>query len=204
MSAYPSVAVTGGVGCGKSEVGRILAELGVAVLDADVLAHEFLKHDSAVREAVLQLCGREVLDADGELNRRAIGAQVFADTGKRLALEAILHPRIWSRIRSWREELRASQASAALIPLLYEAGLTEGWDAIWCIATSDEVVNGRLRDRGWSIEQIEQRRRAQWPIDEKIKRADVVIRNDGSREALKENVLECWTTLVKRSRGHGG
>ncbi|MBW7909120.1 MAG: dephospho-CoA kinase [Kiritimatiellae bacterium] len=204
MNRFPAVAVTGGVGCGKSEVGRILAELGVEILDADAVSHDLLKCDGEVRNAVLSLFGAGIVNSQGDLDRKRIAAHVFADEKKRVALEAVLHPRIWSVICDWREEKRSSGPSAALIPLLYEAGLAEGWDSIWCVAASDEVVNERLRERGWSSEHIEQRRRAQWSLEEKVKRADVVIQNDGSREALRATVLESWNQFVKRSRDHGG
>lgn len=200
MNRYPSLGITGGMGCGKSEVGRILAELGVAVIDADHVAHDLLRSDEATQRAVIALCGSEICGPDGQLSRKAIAGHVFGHEGRRKALEAILHPRVWEQIRTWREEKKCTEPTAALIPLLYEAGLTEGWDSIWCVAASDERVLERLRGRGWDMDEINRRRHAQWPLEEKMKRADVVIMNDGSRDALKEAVLSCWNQLLKRSR----
>lgn len=197
---YPTVGITGGMGCGKSEVGRILSEAGVEVMDADVLTHDLLREDTGVMDAVVALCGAQVRREDGQLDRSAIAAQVFGDEGKRKALEAIIHPRVWKTIQQWRAARSGDAPTAALIPLLFEAGLTHGWDAIWCVAASDAVVNERLRARGWSDEQIERRRRVQLPLAEKMKRSDLVIRNEGSREELKKNVLESWKELLKRSR----
>lgn len=200
MKRYPSLGVTGGLGCGKSEVGRILSEAGADVLDADLVAHELLRDNRAVQEAVTGLCGPQIRGADGQLNRKAIAAQVFAEPAKRKALEAILHPRIWDVVRRWRSEQEHIRPGVVLIPLLFEADLTSGWDAVWCVAASDALVNERLRERGWSNAQIESRRHAQWPIEEKIRRADTVIHNDGSREALKKTVLDYWEKLLERSR----
>ncbi|MCZ7591126.1 MAG: dephospho-CoA kinase [Kiritimatiellae bacterium] len=197
---HPTIGITGGMGCGKSEVGRILSEIGVEIMDSDALSHDLLREDESVKTAVIALCGPDVQRADGELDRAAIAAQVFSDESKRKALEALIHPRVWETIQRWRTARKNVAPAAALIPLLFEAGLTDGWDAIWCISAPDAVVNERLRGRGWSLEQIERRRRVQLPLEEKMRRSDLVIRNEGTREELKTNILESWTTLLKRSK----
>lgn len=200
MTRHPTVGITGGMGCGKSEVGRILSEIGVEVVDSDVLSHTLLRENAAVKAAVIALCGPEVQRADGELDRAAIAARVFGDESKRKALEAIIHPRVWETIQQWRAARQNRTPTAVLIPLLFEAGLTGGWDAIWCVAAPDAVVNERLLGRGWSMEEIERRRSVQLPLEEKIRRSDLVIRNEGTREELKATILESWTTLLKRSK----
>jgi dephospho-CoA kinase len=197
---YPALAVTGGVGCGKSEVGRILERIGVAVLDSDAVAHRLLRESPEVREAVVRLCGSGVRGADGELDRAAIAARVFADDAMRKELEAILHPRVREAIETWRATWRARGACAALIPLLFEAGFDTGWDAIWCVAARDDVAAARLAARGWTPEQIEARRKAQWPTAEKAARADATIENNGSLEELESLVKRLWRSLEKRSR----
>lgn len=199
MKRYPALAVTGGLGCGKSEVGQILERLGAGVLDADSVVHALLDRDPEVRERVQRLCGADVIRPDGSVDRVAIARQVFADPGKRRALEAILHPRVWDQLKRWREMQQASSPSAALVPLLFEAGLTLGWSEIWCVAATDEVATQRLRARGWTSEEMELRRRAQWPLELKMQRADVVIPNDGTREALERIVRERWKDLLERS-----
>lgn len=196
---YPAVAVTGGVGCGKSEVGQILRAAGVAVLDADAVVHELLAADRAVQAAVVNLCGPSVRSADGSMDRRAIARQIFENADQRRALEAILHPRVWDRIQAWRSTERTRVGCAALIPLLFEAGLTEGWTEMWCVVASDEIVEKRLLARGWSTAEIALRRGAQWPVGQKSARADCVIENNGSLESLRECVLRYWNHLMERS-----
>lgn len=195
----PAVAITGGIGCGKSEVGRILAEHGVAVLDADDVVHALLESDAAVRNAVVALCGPETRLPDGRLDRKRIAERVFRDAELRRALERVLHPPVWDRIRAWREKTVEQGPCAALIPLLFEAGLTEGWTSMWCIAASDDVAEARLMARGMSAEQIRLRRASQWPLAEKRRRASVVIENEGTRDALRIAVMNEWKTLLERS-----
>ncbi len=200
MTRYPAVAVTGGVGCGKSEVGRILEQLGVSVLDSDTVVHRLLRESSEVRDAVANLCGVGVLGSDGALNRAAIAARVFESESLRRGLEAILHPRVRAEIDAWRAAWRERGGCAALIPLLFEAGFEEGWDSIWCVSARDEIVAARLAARGWTPEQIEARRRAQWPLTEKAARADVTIENNGSVEELEKSVTRHWRSLEIRRR----
>ncbi|HMP75905.1 MAG TPA: dephospho-CoA kinase [Kiritimatiellia bacterium] len=199
MSRFPALGVTGGVGCGKSEVGRVLQRLGVALLDADALVHALLRDDADVKDGVVRLIGPAARAADGALDRKAIAAVVFADAEKRAALERLLHPRVWAAIQEWRTAQRAVQPCAALIPLLYEAGLTAGWDAIWCIAAEDAVVDARVRARGWDPAHLAARRAAQWPLAEKMERADAVIRNDGTLDELETTVKREWETFLERS-----
>ena len=196
---YPAIAVTGGVGCGKSEVGQILHAAGVSVLDADAVVHALLADDPAVQAAVVNLCGPSVRLADGTMDRRAIARQIFGNADQRRALEAILHPRVWDRIQAWRSAERARVGCAALIPLLFEAGLTEGWTETWCVVASDDVVEKRLLARGWSAAEIAQRRGAQWPVGQKSAMADCVIENNGTLESLRAYVLRCWNNVKERS-----
>ena len=199
MKQFPALGVTGGVGCGKSEVGRILAALGAAVIDADAVVHDLLRRDDAVQDAVVRLVGPAARTAGGVLDRGVIAAMVFADAEKRRALEQILHPRVWTVIQAWREEQRPARPGAALIPLLYEAGLVDGWDAVWCVAAEDAAVDARVRARGWDPAHLASRRAAQWPLAKKMERADVVIRNDGSLAELNAAVTREWKTFLERS-----
>ncbi len=196
---YPAVGVTGGVGCGKSEIGRILREAGAAVLDADDQVHDLLNSDPGVRDAVRRVLGAEMAGPDGALDRAAIARAVFADVTKRRALEAILHPPVWARIREWRDARRERGGSAALIPLLFEAGLTEGWTETWCVVAPDATADARLRARGWDAAEIARRRAAQWPPAEKSARADCIIVNDGTIGELRDRVMARWNELMERS-----
>jgi dephospho-CoA kinase len=179
-----------------------LERLGVAVLDSDAIVHRLLKTSPEVREAVVRVCGNGVCGANGELDRAAIAARVFADAPMRRALEAILHPRVRKEIDAWREAWRTRGPCAALIPLLFEAGMESGWDAIWCVTARDDIAAARLAARGWTPEQIEARRKAQWPTAEKAARSDATIENNGSLEELESLVERLWRSLEKRSQQH--
>ena len=199
MPVFPVVGITGGVGCGKSEVGRILAELGVAVLDADEVVHGLFVTGSPVATAVLAHFGSAVATPEGGVDRARLGSLVFADAAARRALEALVHPPVLVNIRKWREQAKGMRPAAALIPLLFEVGFTEGWDAVWCVSAEPGIVQQRLLARGWSAETIAARQAAQWPLAEKEKRADAVIYNNGRRDELAAAVQQMWMKLAKRS-----
>lgn len=196
---FPVVGITGGVGCGKSEVGRLLAALGVAVRDADEVVHGLLAAGQPVAAAVIQRFGPGVAGAEGGVDRARLGALVFADASARRELEAIVHPPTLDALRAWRDGMREKGPAAVLVPLLFEAGFTDGWDAVWCISAKPGVVQQRLRARGWSDQAIAARQAAQWPLAEKEKRADRVIDNSGGLDELAAAVQQMWKTLVKRS-----
>lgn len=200
MARFPVVGITGGVGCGKSEAGRVLAGLGVAVVDADAVAHDLMKPGALLNEWIARRFGSSVVAADGTIRRPALAALVFADAEARRELEAKTHPAVLKTIRVWREEGEGS--GAALIPLLFEAGITEGWSEIWCVSADAELVRERLKARGWDAASVAARQAAQWPLEKKEEQANLVLRNDDSREAFADAVRNAWMKLVKRSHEH--
>ncbi len=196
-----AVAVTGGVGCGKSEVGRLWAARGAEVADADQLARAVVDPGQPALDRIVERFGRRILGADGRLDRTALAAVVFADDAARQALEAIVHPPVLAALARWRDEVVGRGGVAvALIPLLFEAGAEAGWDAVVCVSASESVVRQRLQARGWTEEEIERRRRAQWPLAEKERRSDLVVRNDGTLAELAEAVrrLDEWIREKER------
>lgn len=199
VARYPVIGITGGVGCGKSEVGRILAGIGVPVLDADDVAHALLEPGSPVVEQVVQRFGRAYVRPEGGVDRPALARLVFADAQARRDLEGLVHPPVWLRIQQWIRDHRDRGPVAVLVPLLYEADLTAGWSAIWCVSAPPGVVRERCRARGWSEDEVLTRQAAQWPLREKEKRADVVVSNHGSRDELVRTVRQAWSMELKRS-----
>ncbi|MGQ9662132.1 MAG: dephospho-CoA kinase [Kiritimatiellia bacterium] len=191
------IAVTGGIASGKSLVASFLREEGVHVWDADELAHELMEPGRPLFQAVVQAFGADILAADGTINRQRLGAMVFADKEKLQRLNAITHPVIRA---AWEERLRAVEMSsdsgtrvakpadcaAVIVPLLYEAGLQQGWDAVVCVVDTERRQLERLRARGLSEEEARQRITAQMPLWQKAELADYVIVNAGSREVLRE------------------
>jgi len=173
--------LTGGIGMGKSAAHNLLFERGVPVVDTDLLAREIVEPGQPALAEVQRLFGPDVLDPDGRLRRDEVASRVFADPAARKKLEDILHPRIralWRKqIETWRAEGRS--LAVVVIPLLFETNAEAEVDATICVACSAATQRRRLLDRGWSPEQIEQRVRAQWPIDKKIAKADYLIWTEG-------------------------
>lgn len=193
------IGITGGIACGKSEVGRILAQAGVAIRDADEMAHAALARGGPAYEEVLSRFGRGFLRADGEVDRVALGARVFADAGEREALNGIVHPHVRAAWRRWALEMREQdRVAAVLIPLLFEVGAESEMDTVVCVAASEDQVVERLVRRGLSEEQAHLRIAAQMPLSEKIRRADYVIENNDTLETLEKQTLHTLQTILNK------
>ena len=183
--------LTGGIGMGKSTSAGIMARRGVPVIDTDVLARDVVEPGQPALAEIVTAFGAHVLDADGQLRRKALAQEVFGHPTQLKRLEAILHPRIRERwlaqVAHWRDEDRS--AAAVVIPLLFETDAGEHFDAVICTACSAETQTLRLRDRGWTEEQIVQRLAAQWPVERKIASSDYVVWTEGALD-LHERQLE--------------
>jgi dephospho-CoA kinase len=177
--------VTGGVGMGKSTAGQILQQLGLEVADTDEKARQLTGPGQPALQEIVQRFGPQVLSPDGQLNRAELARVVFADSGARADLEAILHPRIRAAWEAEAEGWRAAgrEAGAILIPLLFETEAMPRFDAVICVACSEASQWQRLRQRDWSDDQIRQRLAAQWPVQKKIDHADFVVWTDTTLEA---------------------
>lgn len=175
-------ALTGGIATGKSHCLSRFAALGTPVLDADRLARLTVAPGSPGLDAVVQRFGRSVLRDDGSLDRSALAAIVFSDRAARADLEAIVHPDVYRRIREWFARLPPSTTVAmADIPLLFETGHEHDFDKVVVVACAPEEQLRRLRERDHLSEaDARARLEAQWPIDEKVRRADYVIRTDAT------------------------
>lgn len=197
------VALTGGIACGKSVVGAILQGRGVAVCDADHVAHALMRAGNEAYDEIVRTFGRGVVGADGELDRSQLGRLVFDNEAARQQLNAIVHPRVRVAWDVWlREQETAGQPVAVvIIPLLYESGMDAGWDAIVCVRSSPVLQRQRLAARGHSEREIDQRLMAQWPVSEKAARADYVIDNDGSVTDLEERTVNVVNQIVESKHG---
>ena len=189
--------LTGGVGCGKTSVGRILAAQTVgkiASFSADYEVSSLLT-ESEVIERITKKFGDDVLaysDGVRGLDKYLLRQRVFVDPGLRSELEAILHPRVLARLESQRAEMDASgkELFLAEVPLHYEIGETVTADLVIVVAASRAMQVRRLMERrGLEEPIIEQILRSQWPIEAKVEKADVVIWNDGDEAALEAQVL---------------
>ncbi|PTQ53163.1 MAG: Dephospho-CoA kinase [Brockia lithotrophica] len=198
------VALTGGIAAGKSTVGRILAERGFPVLDADVVAREVLRPGEPLLESVVRRFGPEILLPDGTVDRRRLGALVFSDDAARRALEGLLHPEIRRRIRARLEALgRASPpppAAVVLVPLLFEAAWESDFDWIATVEVPREVQLRRLLARDGLVEEEARARiRAQLSPEERIARAHVFFENGGTLEDLVRQVDAFVSALRRRT-----
>ncbi|MGP8198892.1 MAG: dephospho-CoA kinase [Limisphaerales bacterium] len=177
--------VTGGVGMGKSTTGALLQKRGMPVADADAIARQLVGPGEPALAEITLAFGPSVISPEGGLDRRELARRVFADPAERAKLEAILHPKIRQVWQAEAEKWRASgcAAGAVVIPLLFETNAESSFDAIICVACCAASQFERLRERGWSSAEIRQRLVAQWPVEEKIARADFVIWTDTTLEA---------------------
>src|SRR3954470_8736037 len=193
------VALTGGIATGKSYCLRHFSELGVPAVDADRLAREAVAPGSAGLRAVVARFGPEVLAADGALDRAALGRIVFDDSRERAALEAIIHPEVYRRIKEWFAQLPAATPVAlADIPLVFETGHNHDFDVVVVAAcTPEEQVRRVVARDGLSEHDARARLSAQWPIEEKVKRATHVIWTDrgfGETDRQIANTLHALTS----------
>ena len=191
------VGLTGGVASGKSTVAALLRELGAVVVDSDVLAREVVEPGTPGLAAVVQAFGPGILDAEGRLDRPALGAVVFGDEPARRRLEGILHP----LIRARAAELEAAAPDGAVvvhdIPLLVETGQADRFGAVVVVDVPVETqVERMVRDRGMSREDALARVKAQASRAERLAVATHVVDNTGTREDLRDRVTEVLAELV--------
>lgn len=185
-----TVGLTGGIGSGKTEALRAFARQGAETLCLDEVAHRVLLRGAAAYRPVVRAFGRAILDARGEIDRRALGRIVFASPRARRRLERLTHPRI---LREMRRRLRAHGRGLLVVdaPLLFEAGWEKDFDLTLLVSAGVGTRLRRLarRDR-LPAAQLRRRMAAQMPAAEKAARADVVLRNDGTRRELLDQVRE--------------
>ena len=193
------VAVTGGVGCGKSTVAAILSSLGAETVDADELAHRVIRRGQPAHAQIVERFGPQVLRPDGEIDRNVLGRVVFADDGARAALNAIVHPPVRAMLNAWLEERKqAGNPLVVVVPLLFEVGWTAGWDAVVCVAADEDVALQRLQERGLAPADARRRMAAQWPVAEKARRSDYVIWNNVSRQELERTTRSVWSNILEK------
>jgi dephospho-CoA kinase len=181
-----AVALTGGIGSGKSAVSGHFESLGVPVIDADVLAHQLVKPGSPALQEIQTLFGDEMVDPQGNLNRAALREVVFNDPAQRKRLEGILHPRIRQAMESWLKQQNAPYA-VLVIPLLFETGQQSIANRILVVDCDESHQYERVTNRDQLDKtQIDQILASQTDRHTRLQGADDVIENNGSLEALLE------------------
>ena len=203
------VGLTGGIGSGKSEVSRRLAERGAVLIDADVAAREVVVPGSPGLARIAATFGPGVLRPDGSLNRERLGEIVFSDPGLRTKLNEIVHP----LVRTWMQDAEEAAVRAAAgarapagpvvvhdVPLLAESRGRAGFDVVIVVDVPPEAQAERLvRLRGMPAEQARARMAAQASREQRLALADIVIDNSGSLDDLDRRVGEVWADLERRA-----
>lgn len=192
------VALTGGIATGKSFCLSRFAALDVPTIDADVLAREAVGPGSAGLAAVVRRFGASLLRSDGTLDRPALARIVFADRAARADLEAIVHPDVYRRIGEWFGALAPSTRIAiADIPLLFETGQNHAFDrVVVCACTPEEQLRRLVSRDHLSEPDARARITAQWPIGDKVARADYVIGTDGTLADTEARVRVVYEVLI--------
>ena len=189
--------LTGGLGMGKSTAAEFLRARRVPVVDTDELARQLVQPGRPALAEIQAGFGNNIIAPDGRLRRDELARIVFTDAAARQKLETILHPRIRERwlaqIETWRGENHP--LAVVVIPLLFETRAESLFNKIICVACSAAAQQERLRARGWTPEQIQQRLDAQWPVDQKIARADFVVWTDGTLDTHTQQLEQILQKL---------
>jgi len=190
-----AVAITGGIGAGKSEALAAFARHGAAVISSDDIVHRLLREDVSVRDALRERFGDQVFGEDGDVDRSALAEIVFADSEALDWLEALLHPLVVGEYMTWRERLAElddpPRVSATEVPLLYEVGGQERFDAVVVVTAPPEVRGARTE-----VAAAEREPRL-LPDSVKMAQADFAYVNDGSLEKLDDFVRAVLRELTR-------
>ncbi len=198
------VGLTGSIGSGKSLAASILGELGAVVVDADELARDAVKPGSPALGLLVERFGADLIDENGRLKRSELADIVFSDPAARRDLEMIIHPEVLKIFRERLPELRrhadlSNVPVVFVVPLLYEAGWENEFEAVIVITVPRETALERVMKRDkCSREQAERRYSAQMPMEEKIKRADFVVANDAGAGELRQRLQAVFKALQLR------
>jgi dephospho-CoA kinase len=197
MAATVRVGLTGGIASGKSTVSSMLRELGAVVIDADALAREVVERGTPGLAAVVAEFGDGLLTDEGELDRPAMGALVFADEAARRRLEAIVHPLVFERIVALEADAPPGAIVVHDIPLLAESGRAGTFDAVIVVeAPADVQVERMVRERGWTESEALARIAAQATPQDRRALATYLVENTGTLADLRRRVEEIYAELA--------
>ncbi|WP_286058191.1 dephospho-CoA kinase [Bacillus mojavensis] len=192
------IGLTGGIASGKSTVANMLIDKGITVIDADIIAKQAVEKGMPAYRQIIDEFGEDILLENGDIDRRKLGAMVFTNEQKRLALNSIVHPAVREEMLKRRDESIANQETFVVldIPLLFESKLESLVDKIIVVSVTKELQLERLIKRNQlTEEEALSRIRSQMPLEEKVSRVDNVIDNSGTLEETKqqlEEILSCW------------
>jgi dephospho-CoA kinase len=188
------IALTGGIGCGKSLAAQYFAELGALVIDADQLARAAIERGSQGFDEVVAFFGDSILN-NGDIDRRALGELIFKNPESKIRLEGIIHPFVRREFEEAVASLKSDEVLVYEIPLLVETGAQDRFDLVITVESEIENRIARLRQRGMHISEIEGRIAAQATREQRVEAADFLIENDGSEDELLRQVENIWDSL---------
>jgi len=195
------VGLTGGVASGKTAVSKVLKEQGAYIIDADQIARELVKPRKPAWKEIIRAFGQEILQEDGSIHRKKLAGKVFADAKQRKRLNRMLHPRIRKEMDRRVKEIGQRDPEAIVVidaPLLVELGNHRQMDKLIVVTSTRTQQIERLKDRdGANREEALKIVSSQMPLEEKLKFADFVIRNEGSLEETKRKAREVFRELRK-------
>jgi dephospho-CoA kinase len=193
------IGLTGGIGAGKSTVSQILTELGAFVIDADKVGHEIYLPGKEAWRQVTAAFGADILAADQTIDRKKLGAIVFGSAEARKRLNSIVHPLMLQDMRRRIDEKRAEGFTKPIVveaAILIEANWLPLVDEVWVVVTNKNAVVERVAtQRGMAARDTEARIASQLSDAERLKHAQVVITNDGSREELEKKIRDAWNRV---------
>ena len=191
-----NVALTGGIGSGKSAVAEFLEECGAVIFDSDQLARDVIERGTEGFEAVLAAFGDTVL-TDGEIDRSTLADIVFQDENQRKKLEAIIHPLVREAAESLMKKLPSDSVVINQIPLLVETNGAKRFDYIITVSASEDLRRQRLLQKGLKDYEISKRMQAQVNDAAREEISDSIIRNEGSLEDLERIVEDLWNNTLR-------
>lgn len=198
------IGLTGGIASGKSTVSRLLSSLGAFIVDADKLSREVTEPGKPAYQDIIDTFGKNIIQANGEIDRKQLGKLVFASSKARLELEQITHPRIEAATKEAIVAAKANGFTVAVLdaPLLIEVGWHTKVDSVWVVYVDKETQLVRLMERDKCDNVTAQARiNAQLPLEEKLKYADIVINNNDSIETTQNRVLQAWGLIAAPQNG---
>jgi dephospho-CoA kinase len=193
------VALTGGIGAGKSLAAQYFSDLGARVVDADQLARVAIERGSEGFDEVILRFGEKIM-RDGDIDRKALAEIIFSDPQAKEDLEAIIHPRVRELFAEVVSDLQPGEVLIYEIPLLVESGSAKNFDLVITVEADLELRKERLRKRGMFISEIERRIAAQATSEARQALADFVITNDGDEDRLLRAVENLWEELPSRAK----
>ncbi|MFQ5713064.1 MAG: dephospho-CoA kinase [Candidatus Scalinduaceae bacterium] len=196
------IGITGGIASGKSTVAKMLRSLGASVINADNICHQLINTEE-IKNKISKKWGNNIQGKDGKINRRALGKIVFADKGKLLVLNKIIHPKVIKRIKSQIAELSVKDKANVIVldaALLVESNLTNLCDILLFIDAKKHICTKRAqKSRKWPLHETTKREKFQYSMREKREMADIIINNNLSKVNTFNQVKDFWNQFITKN-----